>query len=357
VNVQAMLSEPDREEHDGVRFGIDWFAFTVKGSQRTFILERLVEAFGDPWRDGWEVVWRGGRRERTKGAFGTLVEIDWSEKWVHVQIKGKGCRAVGVEALIRLHELLWTRLGDAYVVKRVDLAWDDHRKRMTPGDFRVRFWDAGKKCKRPEVVCKARGGHAREDDGPDGGGSYTVGKRTSKRMLRVYDKRAESGGKVDAIRFELECKEKVAADAMQAMSGAVGNRSAAALRFLVGFIDFREVAEGKSVRERRRTRWWAEFVGDAKKAKLSRLERKGLEEWRAVYTKQNSSGFRLLVHLCGGELRAAAVELLEANVRDNPQHRAWHEQLREDLRSRRSDAVQDVAVEPSASEAPSTPVN
>ena len=74
-------------------------------------------------------------------------------------------------------------------------------------------------------------------------------------------------------------------------------------------------------------------MGDAKKAKLSRIERQGLDEWRPLFTRQNSSGFRLLVDLCAGDLGAASVELLEANDRDNPQHRAWHKQLRDGRRA------------------------
>jgi hypothetical protein len=57
-----------------------------------------------------------------------------------------------------------------------------------------------------------------------------------------------------------------------------------------------------------------------------------LDEWRAFFTHQNSSGFRLLVDLRGGDLGAAAAEQLEANNRDNSQHRAWHKQLRDERR-------------------------
>jgi hypothetical protein len=323
---QSSQAEERPEGERGILFGLDWFAFTVKNSTRAFAVEILSDVLGDEWRE-WEVIARGGRRERTRGPHGSLAEVDFKERWVHVQIKGKGCRAVGVEAIVRLHDVLQTKLGDAYAPKRVDAAWDDFERRLTPTEFRDRFWNPVTKAKRPEVLCKARGGVARIDDAPLGGGSYTVGRRVSKRMLRVYDKAAESGGKVNAIRFELECKESVAADLMHAVAGAMGNRSAVALRFLVGFIDFREVEGGKPAWKRRRCAWWASIVADAKKARLTPEERLSLEEWRGNFTHEQSSAFRVLVDLNHGDLQAAAIELLEGNRRDNPRHRAWHRQL------------------------------
>ncbi|MDZ4784349.1 MAG: replication initiation factor domain-containing protein [Planctomycetia bacterium] len=322
----SLFPESNPEQVGGIRFRIDWFAFTVKGALRSFVLELVAEVLGPEWRT-WEVLRRAERRERTKGPFGSLMEVDWKEKWVHVQIKGQGCGAVGVEQLMRLHDVLLAKLGAAYIAKRVDVAWDDYTKSITPAQFRERFWDAARRCKRLEVVCKAKRGHAREDDGPEGGGSYTVGERVSKRLLRIYDKAAESGGKVNAVRIELECKEEVAGDVLHAMAASIGNRSAAALRFLVGFIDFRDVEFGKTIRERRRSAWWQAFVGEAKKAKLSAVERKGMEEWRETFTHQGSSGFRLLVHLRGGDIKAAAEELFRKNPRDNPRHEVWHADL------------------------------
>ncbi len=321
----------------GLQFGIDWFAFTVKGAQRVWVVSQLVELLGDEWRD-WQLVRRSERRERTRGPHGALMEVDWAEKWVHVVIKGKGCRAVGTEAIVRLHEVLFAKVGDAYRAKRVDLAWDDYKKRVSPEQFRERFCDPVTKKKRPEVVCKARGGRAIVDDAPNGGGSYTIGRRESNRLLRVYDKAAESGGTVDAIRIELECKDRVAVDVMEALvRGSVECRSAAVVGFLVGFIDFREAVPGMAVRQRPRCSWWAELVGAARKAKLSPVERLGLEEWRMDFTQRNSSGFRLLCHLNGGDIGQTSQELLGANLRDNPRHRAWHRQIKAERLAREAE--------------------
>ena len=179
-------------------------------------------------------------------------------------------------------------------------------------------------------------GRAIEDDGPRGGGSYTVGTRESNRLLRVYDKAAESEGEVDAIRIELECKDRVAVDVMRALSTALPDaRSVAAARFLVGFIDFRQVVQGATVRQRPRCAWWGALAGEASKAKLTPPQRLSMDEWRRDFAQRNSSGFRMLCDLNDGDIWKSARELLMANPRDNPRHRAWHRQRKEDRKARR----------------------
>lgn len=326
-----LMAAPEPVGPNGVQFSVDWLAFTVKTGVAESVISVLIEVLGEEWRR-WDAIRGGERSERRKGPHGALLEANWREKWTHVQLKGLSCRAVGLDALMHLHDVLSIRFGDAYRVKRVDLTWDDMRKRVTPRMLRDLFWDPELQRKRPEVICRAKAGHAYEDDSVKGGGSYRVGERSSNRMLRVYDKAAQSGGVVDSIRWELECKGRVAGAAMEAMAQPYENRSAAALRYLVGFLDFREVLRGVASGKRARCRWWAELVEDAKVAIVGPPERGGLEEWRATFCRQNSSGFRLLVTLHGGDLGAAAAELFEATDRDNPRHEAWRRELLRKLR-------------------------
>ena len=314
-----------QEQPKGIQFGIDWLAFTVKGISATPVELLIRQVLGDEWKH-WETISQRDRRRRSKGPFGTLMEVDWVEKWVHVQMKGQGCRAIGTEQVMALVEALLQRFGDAFQVKRVDLAWDDFNKRFRPSDVRDRFWSREAGAKRPEVVCKAKRGHFRQDDSPEGGESYTIGERTSKRMLRVYDKAAQSGGKVDAVRWELECKDQVAHRAVEAMMRT--HYSSAALRFLVGFLDFREVEPGRPSKERKRCAWFESVVGDARRCPLGALERIDLEEWVENYLKQQSSGFRVLLRVLGGDIKLAAEVLLAGNPKDNPRHRGWHARLR-----------------------------
>jgi len=326
-----LMAAPESVGPNGVRFGIDWLAFTVKTGVAESVIRVLIEVLGEDWRR-WDLIRGGDRSERRRGMHGALLEVNWREKWTHVQLKGLSCRFVGLAALIHLHDVLSIRFGDAYRVKRVDLAWDDMRKRVTPKMLRDLFWDPEQLRKRPEVICRAKAGHAYEDDSAKGGGSYRIGERCSNRMLRVYDKAAESGGRVDAIRWELECKGRVAVAAMEAMAQPFENQSAAALRYLVGFLDFRDRMSGLATKKRPRCRWWASLVDDAQVAVVGQPERGDLDEWRRAYCRQNSSGFRLLVTLQRGDLGAAAAELFQATERDNPRHEAWRKQV---LRARK----------------------
>lgn len=313
------------ERPSGIHFGIDWLAFTVKDVPATQVEVVMRNVLGDEWKH-WETISRRDRRWRRKGPFGTLMEMDFVEKWLHVQMKGQGCRAVGTKKVMELAEALVQRFGSAFQVKRVDLAWDDFDKRCRPADLRERFWDREAGGKRAEVVCKAKRGHFRQDDGPEGGESYTIGERTSKRMLRVYDKAAQSGGKVDAIRWELECRDQVAHRAVEVMLRR--EPSSAALGFLTGFLDFREPDEERKVSERMRSGWFEELVGDARGCPLRALDRIDLEDWVLSFLKQHSSGFRVLVRVLGGDVKLAADVLLVGNAKDNPRHRAWHERLK-----------------------------
>src|SRR5688572_4532557 len=120
---------------NGIRFGIDWFAFTVKKWTREQLVAVLLQVLGEDWRR-WQICKRGEGWERSKGPHGSLMEVNWRDRWVHVQLKGQGCRVVGVEKVIALHLVLFAKVGDAYRPKRVDLAWDDYAKRLTPQQLR-----------------------------------------------------------------------------------------------------------------------------------------------------------------------------------------------------------------------------
>jgi hypothetical protein len=300
---------------------VDWYAFTLKGVVRDRVVRELVNCWGEEWAN-WQTIKSGDRWEQMRGPHGSLLEVNWRDAWVHVQIKGKGCRAVGVGKIIDLHDALHVKFGDAYREKRVDVAWDDYEKRCTPGQFREQFWDPEQKTVRPGVRSRVRKALAREDDCIEGGGSYTVGSRASERMLRVYDKAAQSKGEIDAIRFELECKKRAAQLVLWAMAADRTNPAAGAAKALVGFVDFRAGKGGK------RPEWWSQIVRDAQKAALASPERLALLDWAVEFCRQISSGYRLLLKLLRGSVADASAILEKANRRDNPRHAAWAEDLK-----------------------------
>ena len=342
------------EQPKRVQFGVDWLAFTVKQVPGAQVQSWMVKCFGEEWKH-WETLSQRERRKRSRGPFGTLMEVDWVERWVHVQIKGQACRALGTEKVMRMCETFLQKFGGVFQVKRVDLAWDDFDKRCSPSQLRERFWDREVNAKRPEVVCRAKCGHIRQDDGPEGGESYTIGERSSQRMLRVYDKAAESGGKVDAVRWELQCREEVAQWAVEHMLRQDYWR--AALAFLVGFLDFKEVDRTRKVKDRVRCAWFESMVGDARQCPLRPLERVDLQEWLETYLRQQSSGFRVLLRICGADWTLAGRMLMKGNPRDNPRHRGWHERLRREGLGSVASFVKCLARKLEEEGAPATPLN
>ncbi|MCH7911112.1 MAG: hypothetical protein IIB38_16050, partial [Candidatus Hydrogenedentes bacterium] len=84
---------------------------------------------------------------------------------------------IGAETLLTLCRLGVDALGGEFTVSRLDVAWDDFSKGITPGRFRKRFWDRAAKTRRPEVVCRAKSGISFEDDSAEGGSGYRIGSR------------------------------------------------------------------------------------------------------------------------------------------------------------------------------------
>lgn len=95
-----------------------------------------------------------------------------------------------------------------------------------------------------------------------GGRSLYIGAKASRRLLRVYDKGAESLGEIPGTRFELQERDQAADTAASQLSeaDAIGVVHA---RRLVGFIDFR-TGTG-SVTRRPRAAWYAAVVGEVER--------------------------------------------------------------------------------------------
>lgn len=86
-------------------------------------------------------------------------------------------------------------------VTRLDICYDDFTKTFTPEDFIKFHYD--KQIKSPchkFTMCTGGKNH---------GATFYIGARANK-MLRIYDKNAESSGVIDAIRYEIECHHKYA---------------------------------------------------------------------------------------------------------------------------------------------------
>lgn len=171
-------------------------------------------------------------------AQGVMVNVPGSAMYELAQLLGDGCIPDG-EAIPSYKVDAWPVLKKLIDrgcrITRLDVAWDDYKKVFSPKDL-MRYWLDGK-ISTPARYAKCV---ASRQSGSD---TFYLGKRGAERLLRIYDKAAESGGNIDAVRWEFEYrKEKAHA---VAVSIASGNQYSMQLELLgdsghVGFLVIKE---------------------------------------------------------------------------------------------------------------------
>ena len=91
-------------------------------------------------------------------------------------------------------------------LSRLDLAYDDYSKMITPKDYARWYMDGWMSTKYSKIqfVASER----------DKGHTFYLGSRKTGKMLRVYDKEYESKGEINAIRYEFELHREFAREMM-----------------------------------------------------------------------------------------------------------------------------------------------
>lgn len=144
---------------------------------------------------------------------------------------------------------------------RIDAAIDDWERVVAPAGV----WDA-KLC--GDIVTHAKRKVFTQDgsdDAPPGADTVNIGARSSRVMLRVYDKRAQApAAGIDAIRWELELKAEAAAQAQYAL--AVKPWANLFASYLYRFIDFRDHMSDSNPTRRTQLGWWSDFLGGCEQA-------------------------------------------------------------------------------------------
>ena len=116
------------------------------------------------------------------------------------QLLGLSCPSDEVDQF----KVVYQTLKDRHCkLSRLDFAFDDFTKTFYPSDF-LHFWDQDciqSPCKKFRYC----------GSGKNGGQTFYLGARANK-MLRIYDKNVESGGKIDAVRYEIETHNRYAND-------------------------------------------------------------------------------------------------------------------------------------------------
>lgn len=153
---------------------------------------------------------------KLNAAQGVMVNVPGSAMYQIAQLLGDGCMPDG-EAVPSYKVDAWPVLEKIVkrggVVTRIDVAYDDYSKKFTPRDM-MNYWLDGK----ISTPCRYAKCVASRQSGSD---TFYLGKRGSERLLRIYDKAAESEGEIDAIRWEFEYR-KAKAQAV-ALSIAAGH--------------------------------------------------------------------------------------------------------------------------------------
>jgi hypothetical protein len=158
-------------------------------------------------------------------------------------------------------------------VTRMDATLDDYSKRITPMDLELLSSGADDpyELNKRFMVTRAKQSDFRRSKGPRGGDTWYLGGPKSDSRLRVYDKARESGGEIDAIRWEMQLRGLAAKSALVHL---VLSHSSAQMQEmglwvageLLRFVDFKDREADSNVTRCPRLPWFSELVGDAEKA-------------------------------------------------------------------------------------------
>jgi hypothetical protein len=212
-----------------------------------------------------------------QGEHGTLAGLrprldDPQQPWeVHLDVPAKVLEGMAHHVL---HRLLWDVAAHARNVTRIDVTLDDWDKRRTPMDLEQLTSGAENPylLNKRYTVTRAEQSNWQRSKGPKGGDSWYLGSAKGAARLRVYDKARESGGEVDAVRWELQLRDTRAKEALVNLmlggtGGMVQDMGEWAASELVRFVDFRDREADTNVTRAPRLEWWADLVGAASRAR------------------------------------------------------------------------------------------
>jgi hypothetical protein len=253
---------------EGVTVGLGW----LDGTAATPEPEEVREVIGSRFGKAFDLAGVGfyGRRV---GYDGGRASVAWDGRadaagTTRAEVTQTGLDGLGLVGGV---SLLRSLADVGYRPSRVDEWIDDPGRRMTPERVRAAVL-AG------QVVTHARPGRAWTDD-LTGRRTYYLGRVTSDRMVRCYDR---PDGE---CRYELQSRRGAARHASTVLLVA-GDPVAAVVGNVVSFADYRE-SHGRDHRSGARVArlpWWSAVVGDLPKAEAAPIRpRPSLEELEAYF--------------------------------------------------------------------------
>lgn len=251
LQIQAMALEPlQSKPEQRFRRCVDWIQFTLRGvpieEVKHMLNSCVIGAFVRldyglyRYRDRWD----------GPGHCKLLARSPVHHDEVHVLLPGAWCAAAGDNGCRGV--LLWMSSNGGHAT-RIDIAVDDWWRLVTPAHVTAAI-DNG------ELVSHAKQADGRRRLRGGNGETVYIGARTSRVMLRVYDKGAESKGRIDAIRWELELKKEAAEQAAYPI--AIKSWPRLFSSYLQRFVDFRDATSNVRSNRRDRLHWWEEIMSD-----------------------------------------------------------------------------------------------
>lgn len=180
------------------------------------------------------------------------------ENHFHVLLPGQACAMISQAAMIS-----YLNFCDAHeaVCTRVDVKMDDYARVIGVPGIRLatQGGDIVTHAQRGEAVNRWRIGKPETT-----GDTVYVGAKGSRQLLRAYDKGLESGGEIDAIRWELETRKEPAVTLVARLRSEPWGEVIASR--ILSFVDFRDATSSSKIEKRTQLEWYARLIGSAKKA-------------------------------------------------------------------------------------------
>jgi len=292
------------------------FAHEVKRFQDSVIETISDVLFGDP--EDWIPLKHGyqGYQKTILGPGGVRLHSD-SPGAAHFNISmpGQACQRAGAE---NLKGFLAYSAENGGKARRIDLALDDYDKLITPEELEAQFHspNAVTHVKEIMVVKKSPRG-----DPEHGGATRYLGAPSSARRLRCYDKNVESGGLIDAYRWELQERKRAAErahhDLLHKDWGEVVRSR------LLSLIDIKIYESAVEIGDRLRWEPFEELMQGAEKAPVYfPVEPKTMEEFEDYFRKSQASSMAMILEHHGGDLGTIIDIAKDGRRRWRPKHLA-----------------------------------
>jgi len=234
-------------------------------------------------------------------------------KECHAELTGKWMHALDEEHQGDLMDWAW-RKGH---IGRVDVTRDDYSRIVGPVEVAaaIRARQSVTHAKDPQLI----------EGLFSGGGTVNVGKRASDRSLCMYDKSVQSGGEINAYRWELRLRRDVARSFVaRALASSLDDVWASEL---VTLIDFRDISdadrENNNQTRGKRLPWFEQLVSTAAKFRQA-VEVPPLILEEAQHWVRRSIGPTLaaITQKLGGDIAWLTDVLDEGRTRYKPRHLA-----------------------------------